>query len=96
MMSEALKEIIVLVGPYVLSCLMLLPTVVGFVKTFMGMKSLHKQVIDLKEMRELRESIREDMNSMRAEMTQLLDENRMLRQKLNEQMTLIDHIQRKD
>lgn len=84
-MSETLREIIVLVGPYVLALFTVLPSIVSWIKTLMSIRAMRKEMLDMKEMKEVKKLL-----------LQVLEENQMLKEKLNETMTIIDRVQRKN
>lgn len=84
-MSETLREIIVLVGPYVLALLTVLPSIISWIKTLMSIRAMRKEMLDMKEMKEVKKLL-----------LQVLEENQMLKEKLNETMTIIDRVQRKN
>lgn len=82
-MSEAVKEIVILVGPYLLTIFSMIAIVA---KVFIGLKSVKRDVMDLRRIEKRLDDL---------ELT-LIEENKMLKKKLNETMTIIDRVQRKD
>lgn len=81
MTTEQITSLIIAIAPYLLTVLTTVGLILKIVRDF---KELKRQVIDLKDMRELNEK-----------MSRILEENYELKKKLNETLTKIDHIQRK-
>lgn len=79
-MTLTIQEIIILVGPYVLSALTFIGVIAKVVSSFIKLK---KEVLDLKCIDELK-----------GQMKQVLEENYQLKKTLNETMTKIDHVRR--
>lgn len=80
-MTLSIQEIIILVGPYVLSALTFIGVIAKVISSFVKLK---KEVVDLKELSEVKNELKE-----------LARENRELKKTLNETMTKIDHVERK-
>lgn len=81
-MSQQIIDIIISVFPSVLAIFTTVGVVAKVIKSFVDLK---KQVTDMKCFDELK-----------SQMSEVLEENRMLKNKLNETMTLIDRVERKD
>lgn len=75
-----IQQIITLVAPYVLTLVTFIGVVAKVVNSF---KALKKDVIDLK-----------DLETVKTQMNQVLQENRELKKCLYETMTKIDYIDR--
>lgn len=78
-MREQITQIIIIVAPYLLNLIMLLT---GLIKMFIGLKQLKAQVVDMKEMRE----VKEQLNT-------LAKENAELKRQLNKTLTLITRVE---
>lgn len=76
-----IQELIVWLAPYVVTAITFIGVIIKVVSSF---RALKKDVVDLKEMHEIK-----------TQMTALLKENIELKKTLNETMTKIDHIERK-
>lgn len=57
-MSETFREIIVLVGPYLLALLTCLPSLVSWIKTFTSMKAIKRDLYDQKDLKEVKELLK--------------------------------------
>lgn len=75
-----IQQIIILVTPYVLTLVTFIGVVAKVVSSF---KALKKDVVDLK-----------DLETVKTQMKQVLQENRELKKCLYETMTKIDYIDR--
>lgn len=81
-MSKIVEILTMYVVPYAIT---IIPVIGIVAKTISSFVKLKKEVADMKDLREIKE-----------QMTLVLQENHELKSKLNETMTLIDHIERKD
>lgn len=79
-MSEQITQIILMIAPSVITIFSMIGVIAKVIYNF---KSLKKQVVDMKDMKEVKE-----------QMSALLKENRELKKTLNETMTMIDRVQR--
>lgn len=81
MTTETIISLVISICPSVIAILTMIGVVLRVIHDF---KNLHKTVTDMKSLEELN-----------AKMGHVLQENYQLKQKLNETLTKIDHIQRK-
>lgn len=81
-MSEQITNIIISIAPSVITIFTFIGVIAKVISSFTKLK---KEVVDMKCVK--------DLNS---KMDEVLEENRMLKRKLNETMTLIDRVERKD
>lgn len=79
-MTLSIQEIIILVGPYIATAITFIGIIAKVINSFHKLK---KEVVDMKEMTEVKNQMKE-----------LLEDNRELKKTLNETMTKIDHIRR--
>lgn len=79
-MSEQITQIILMIAPSVITILSMIGVIA---KVIMSFRALKKDVVDMKEMREVKEKL-----------NALLDENYALKKTLNETMAKIDHVKR--
>lgn len=81
MTTAQITDLIISLAPSVIAIL----TMVGVIfKVLHSFAALKKEVVDLKSVKETNQKL-----------DALLDENRLLKKKLNETMTLIDRVERK-
>lgn len=80
-MTLSIQEIIILIGPYVATAITFIGVIAKVISSF---RKLKKDVVDMKEVTEIKHQMKE-----------LLEDNRDLKKKLNETMTKIDHVERK-
>lgn len=82
-MSEKVTEIILMIAPHIITIL----SMIGIVaKVIISLKTLKKDVLEVKR-------IEQRLDDMERK---YVEENRELKKKLNETMTIIDRVQRKD
>ena len=81
-MKEHITEIILLIAPSILTILSMIGIIAKVIASFTALK---KQVVEMKDLKEVK-----------GQLNEVLQENRMLKKKLNETMTLIDRIERKE
>lgn len=82
-MSEKVTEIILMIAPHIITIL----SMIGIVaKVIISLKTLKKDVLEVKH-------IEQRLDDMERK---YVEENRELKKKLNETMTIIDRVQRKD
>lgn len=76
-----IQEIILMVAPSVITILSMIGVIAKVIASF---RALKKDVVDMKEMREVKEMLKS-----------VVEENYELKKQLNETMTMIDHVERK-
>lgn len=81
-MSDAATQIILLIAPSILTILSMIGIIVKVIVSF---KALKKEVVDMK-----------DIKDLKTQMQMVLQENYELKKRLNETMTMIDHVDRRD
>lgn len=81
-MSEKITEIILLVAPSIITILSMVGVIAKVISNF---KALKKDVVDMK-----------DITEIKSQLKCVLEENYELKKKLNETMTIIDRIERKE
>ena len=79
-MTLSIQEIIILIGPYVLSLLTFIGVIAKVIHSFVKLK---KEVVDMK-----------CYNDLKEQMGEVLRENHELKYTLNEAMTKIDNVRR--
>lgn len=81
-MSKITEILTMYVVPYAITIIPVIGIVIKVISSFVKLK---KEVLDMKDLKEVKE-----------QMGSILEENKMLKRKLNETMTLIDRVERKD